>query len=322
MVRRFSEDDVRRVLTMKDALRAVERAFRDRAAGQAVDTPRARTRSSLGTLHILQGAAPALGVVGFRAFHARPDRRTDFVVLIDATKGGLLAVVDSYWLGVMGAGAATGVATRALARSDSTTLGCIGAGPRMVAQIEAVCAVRPIRSVRVFAPHQDRLGAFCKELGERLGEEIVPAPSVADAVAGADIVNVMTRSSPTPVLLGAALVPGMHVNAAGVNRLDHRELDLEAVRRADLIVVDSVQTARAESGDLLGAVEAGLVHWEGLADLGGVLAGQHPGRQSDEQITLFESHGLALQDLYAAHHVMTASPAAALPPAPPAPPPR
>jgi ornithine cyclodeaminase/alanine dehydrogenase-like protein (mu-crystallin family) len=125
-------------------------------------------------------------------------------------------------------------------------------------------------------------------------------------VVGADIVNVMVRSSPAPVLEGAMLVPGMHINAAGVNRLDHRELDLEAIRRADLVVVDAVETARAESGDLLPAIEAGLLHWEILPDLGRVLAGHHPGRHSDEQITLFESHGMALQDIYAAHHVLLA----------------
>jgi ornithine cyclodeaminase len=156
--------------------------------------------------------------------------------------------------------------------------------------------------VHVFARTQESLRAFCKEQSQKLKIEVIPAATAADATAGADIVNVATRS-PIPVLAGATLSPGIHINAVGVNRLDHRELDLEAVRRADLIVVDSLATARGESGDLLPAIEAGLVHWETLPELGRVLIGHHPGRQSDEQITLFESHGMALEDLYVALHV-------------------
>ncbi|CAH2600919.1 Ornithine cyclodeaminase [Rhodovastum atsumiense] len=304
MVRHISEAEVDRVLSMKDALHAVEQAFRDRATGTAFDAPRQRTRARPGTLHILQGTSVALGVVGFKAYYVLPQGHTALMVLLDAATGETRALIDAGRLGALRTGAATGVATRALATTDASVLGCIGAGRQMTTQIEAVFAVRPIRTVRVHARTTDRLRAFCRDMSARLDLDVEPVTSVPEAVAGADIVNVMTRSAATPVLDGAMLAPGMHINAAGVNRLDHRELDLEAVRRADVVAVDSRETARLESGDLLPAIEEGVLHWETLPELGDVLLGRHPGRSSEEQVTVFKSHGMALQDIYVAHHVL------------------
>ncbi len=134
-----------------------------------------------------------------------------------------------------------------------------------------------------------------------------PAASAADALRGADIVNTVMTKSSTPVFDGALLEAGQHVNAAGGNALDRRELDLTAIRRADVIVVDSREVARDECGDLLPAVEAGVVHWDHLRDLGDVLAGHRTGRTTAEEITLFESQGMALEDLYMARHVLDAA---------------
>src|SRR5690242_8472588 len=139
MLRHVTEDEVRNLLTMKDALRLVEAAFRDRAAGLAVDIPRERSRTPLGTLHVLQGASTAIGIAGLKSYYVRPEGRTFLVTLIDARTGAALGLVEAHWLGVMRTGAATGVATRALSRSDSSVLGCIGAGQQMTTQIEAVC---------------------------------------------------------------------------------------------------------------------------------------------------------------------------------------
>jgi ornithine cyclodeaminase len=116
----------------------------------------------------------------------------------------------------------------------------------------------------------------------------------------------MTRSA-TPLFEGDLLEPGQHLNAAGVNVLDRREIDLRTIIRSAVVAVDSVETAKLESGDLLPAIEAGLLHWQHLAELGDILVGRRPGRTSDSDITLFKSHGMGLQDLYAARFVLDAA---------------
>lgn len=275
----------------------------ERARGQAVDIPRQRTRIPQGTLNILQGAAPLAGVVGYKAYYATPHGSHSHVYLYDAESGAPLAILEASHFNVVRTGAATGVATRHLARGNAAVVGQIGAGRIGAGQLEAVCSVRPVRGARIYARTRDKLEAFCQTMSEKLGIEVVPADSAEAAVRGADIVNVITQSA-TPVLLGACLGPGQHVNAAGSNQLTRRELDIAAVRCCEPIVVDSRETARKECGDLLPLVEAGFAYWDALPELGEIAAGLRPGRTSDEQVTLYESHGMAIQDLYVAAKVL------------------
>jgi ornithine cyclodeaminase len=299
----ITEDDVKSVLAMGDAVDLVERALADRARQQAVDVPRERARTRQGTLNILMGAAPEAGVVGYKAYYATPHGSHSHVYLYDAESGAPLALIEANHFNVVRTGAATGAATRHLARANATAIGQIGAGRIGAGQLEAVCAVRCIGQASVYARNRDRLEAFCRAMSEKLGIEVVPAASAEAAMRGADIVNVITPSA-TPVLLGAWIEPGQHVNAAGSNLLTRRELDLAAVRRCDLIVVDSRETARKECGDLLPLVESGLARWETLPEIGEIAAGQRPGRTAGAQVTLYESHGMAVQDLYVAAKVL------------------
>jgi ornithine cyclodeaminase len=138
---------------------------------------------------------------------------------------------------------------------------------------------------------------------QKLNVNVRPVHSEAEALDGADIVNVMTRSD-QPLFDGRLLQPGQHINAAGSNALDRREIDLATIKRCDVIVVDSREVAKGECGDLLPAIEQGLLYWENIADLGEVLLGRKPGRSADGDITLFESHGMAMQDVYAGRHVL------------------
>lgn len=299
----LTEDDVKRVLTMSDAMSLVERGLVDRARRLAVDVPRERTRIPQGALNILQGAAPLVGVVGYKAYYATPHGSHSHVHLYDADGGAPLAMIEASHFNVVRTGAASGVATRHLARGNAAVVGQIGAGRIGAGQLEAVCSVRPVRSARVYARTPDKLEAFCRRMSVKLGIEITPAASAETAMRGADIVNVITQSS-TPVLFGAWLESGQHVNAAGSNALSRRELDMAAMRRCELIVVDSRETARRECGDILPLVEAGLANWEALPEIGEIAAGSRPGRTSDGQVTLYESHGMAIQDLYVAAKVL------------------
>jgi len=299
----ITEDDVIRVLKMSDAVSLVERGLVDRARRLAVDVPRERARTPQGALNILQGAAPLAGVVGYKAYYVTPHGSHSHIYLYDADGGVPLAILEASHFNVVRTGAASGAATRHLARGNAAVVGQIGAGRMGAGQLEAVCAVRPVRSARVYSRTGDKLQAFCRMMSEKLGIEVMPAGSAETAVRGADIVNVITQSS-TPVLLGAWIDPGQHVNAAGSNALSRRELDMAAMRRCELIVVDSRETARKECGDILPLVEAGLAYWDALPEIGEIAAGLRPGRTSDGQVTLYESHGMAIQDLYVAAKVI------------------
>ena len=298
MIRYLNEKAVEQLLTMPLAVSAVEAALRARAEGAAVDVPRVRTRTAAGTLHIMQAAAPALKLIGYKAYYSAKGKGTRyFVHLFDADGGKLAAIIEASFLGMVRTGAASGVATRYLAREDSAVVAMIGAGKQAVGQLEAVCEVRKIREVRVYSRSAERAGKFCAALSGKLGVSMHPVTSAAEAVRGADIVNVITNAA-APVLEGRWLEPGQHVNAAGSNSLARRELDAAAVQRCTRIVVDSRATARNECGDLLPSVENGLLDWDALPELGEVIVGRVPGRTARDGITLYESHGMAIQDIY------------------------
>jgi ornithine cyclodeaminase len=166
--------------------------------------------------------------------------------------------------------------------------------------------VRKLAEVRAFGRNQERQKSFCETMSRKLDIDVRPVHSEAQALDGAHIVNVMTRSD-QPVFDGSLLQPGQHINAAGSNALDRREIDLATIKRCDVIAVDSREVAKGECGDLLPAIEQGLLYWENIADLGEVLLGRKPGRTADAQITLFESHGMAMQDVYAGSYVLDAA---------------
>ncbi|MBV7485007.1 ornithine cyclodeaminase family protein [Bordetella sp. BOR01] len=304
MIRYLSEAQVRQLLTMQDAIVQVERAFMARAQGKAFDVPRVRTRQPGGHLHILQAAAPELDFIGYKAYYIRPDKsRTSLLHLINMSQGNLEAIIQSDWLGQIRTGAATAVALRALARKQAGVLGLFGSGRHAQTQLEAACAACALSEVKVFGRDAQRVREFCDKMARQTGVTVRPAASREETVKGSDIILTITRSS-EPLFDGRWLEPGQCIAAVGSNALDRREIDTHTVRRADLIVADSVQVAQHESGDLLSAYESGLVYWENLADLGQVLAGLRPGRTRDDQIILFESHGMALQDIYAGAHIL------------------
>lgn len=304
MTRYLNEHAVERLLTMPIALEAVEQALKDRALGRAVDVPRVRAHIPAGTLHMMEGAAPEVGYIGFKAYYAMHGKGTRYYLnLFNASSGKLDAIIAASFIGMVRTGAASGVATRYLAREDARVVAMLGAGKQAVGQLEAVCGTRDVREVRVYSRTRARAERFCATMSTRIAAELRPVDSVAEAVRGADIVNLVTKAS-SPVLGGDLLEPGQHMNAAGSNALSRREIDEAAVRRAGRIVVDSRSTARNECGDLLPLVERGFLQWETLPELGEVIAGRVPGRTTRDEITLYESHGMALQDIYVGARVL------------------
>jgi ornithine cyclodeaminase len=303
MMRYLTEANVQKLLTMPLALQWVEEAHKALGEQRAIDVPRARIHLPTGTQHVLQAAMPEMKVIGFKYYYTRPTGKSFFVHLMNTETAKLEAIIEAVWMSMLRTGAASGVATRHLAVKDASVVGQIGAGYQGESQLEAVCQVRTMKSARVFARNRDRLVAFCNKMTEKTGVQVQPAASAEAAVRGAHVVNVITKSA-EPVLKGDWLEPGQHVNAAGSNALTRRELDEAAVKKCDVVTVDGRGTARNECGDLLPAVEKGWLRWDFLTEIGEVIAGRAPGRSSDRQITLYESHGMGLQDVYVGAKVL------------------
>ena len=297
------EKDVEKLLTMEKTLELVERVHREYSTGNAIDVPRERSRLPKAALHILQGAVPSANIFGYKAYTSSREGIRFLVYGFNAERGNLDVVVEANYLGMMRTGAAGGVAAKWLAREDAKTMGVFGAGWQAHSQVEAVAKVRKLARVKVWSRTAEKLQKFCAEMRAKLSLDVTPAASPQDCVEGSDIVTTITTSA-TPVFDGEWLAPGAHVNAAGSNSLLRQEIDETTVRRASPVVVDSRPSALKEAGDLLPALEKGRLHGGGLTEIGEVIAGTRPGRTSAEQITLFESQGMAIQDLVIAAELL------------------
>ncbi len=199
----------------------------------------------------------------------------------------------------MRTGAASGVATKYLARRDAKTVGIFGTGWQALSQLEAVCAVRDIEDVRVYSRSSENRARFCSEMGAKHRNVKLTPVSRPEEAAEADIVITITTAR-DPVFSGAWLRPGTHVNAAGANSILRRELDDDAIKRASIITVDSLDQARIEAGELVIPVEKGWLTWEAVHELRHVVNGDMRGRTGDAEITLFKSLGIAIEDIAAA----------------------
>jgi ornithine cyclodeaminase len=254
----------------------------------------------------LQGALLDEGaneVMGYKAYTASKAGARFFIHLFDAAGGCLLAVIEADFLGMMRTGAAGGVAAKHLSRPESSVVGLIGTGWQAQGQLEALCKTRPIRQVRLFSRNADKCRLASADFSRRFGIEVVSVDSAEAAVRGSEIVVTVTTAC-TPVVLGDWLAPGTHINAAGSNALIRRELDEKAVGKASLVCVDSRATAVREAGDLLPALEKGRLHEGQLVELGEIVTGLRPGRCDEQAITLFESQGMAIQDLAVARRLL------------------
>lgn len=297
----LTEREVEELLDMPSTLDAVEAVLRDQAEGRATNRARRRVALPRSGLNYMAAGAPGIGALGLKVYSVSRSGARFYTMLFDPESGELLSILQSDRLGQMRTGAASGVATKHLAREDATTLGLYGAGWQAESQLEAIAAVRDLTRVIVHSRSEESRKAFAEKMSERLGME-VETTHAADEPAAQDIV-VTATSAREPVLLGEWLRPGAHVNAAGSNFLFKSEIDRDVVRRASFVCVDSREELGLEAGDLLNPLETGLILPEAIYELGQVIAGQVRGREGPEAITLFASQGLALEDMAAARVV-------------------
>ncbi|MEE2949367.1 MAG: ornithine cyclodeaminase family protein [Chloroflexota bacterium] len=300
----LNEQEVAQLLPMSECIDVIDQAFAHAGGGKVDNRPRNRIRMPGGFFHFMAASNAGQGVFGYKAYpsFSGPGSAKMIVMLYDYETGGLLSCMEAGRLGQIRTGAASGVATKYMAKETAETVAVIGSGFQARTQLEAVCAVRDIKSVKVFSRRKERREEFAKRSGDSLAVDVKAVESAEECVADADVVIVIT-SAREPALLGEWLSPGAHINAAGGNHWMRREIDEEAVLRSDLIVVDDLEQAKIECGDLLWLEPRGSFRWDMANELQNVVAGKVNGRPSVSSITLFESMGLALEDIAAAQLV-------------------
>ncbi len=297
----LTEREVEGLLDMRSALAAVEEILRQHAEGRATNRARRRVALPGCGLNVMFAGAPEIEALGLKAYTVARTGARFYTMLFDPETGELLSMMQSDKLGQVRTGAASGIATKHLAREDASSLGIYGAGWQAEAQLEAIAAVKKLDRVIVHSRTEESRKAFAEKMGERLGME-VETTHAPEEPAAQDIVVTVT-SSKEPVLRGEWLKPGVHVNAAGSNFLFKTEIDRDVVKRSSLVTIDSREELGLEAGNLLQGIETGTVLPEAIRELGQIVAGQIKGRQNPEDITLFASQGLALEDLAAARLV-------------------
>ena len=261
---------------------------------------------------VMPGALPEPAVFGAKLLSLYPGNRDTAlpviqgqVLLFDGANGKPLALVDAASLTAIRTAAASGAATRVLARTDASKLALLGYGVQAASHLEAMRSVRPIRQVSIWGPHPEKAEAFAAE-HDAEGLSVRAVASATAAIEDADLICAVS-ASPTPIVKGDDLKPGCHVNLVGAHSPSTREADSETLKRAR-VFTEITEFALAEAGDLLLAIEDGAITLEHIAgEIGSVFNGEVAGREHDDQITLYKNLGNVAQDLAAAHHVYAAN---------------
>jgi ornithine cyclodeaminase/alanine dehydrogenase-like protein (mu-crystallin family) len=302
-------DAIRAGVSIADMLDAVEAAYRDVATGHDRSPLRSRVELPNGDLLLMPGVRDGAAGASVKLVTVTPSNASRglptihaLVAWFDVETGRPVALIDGEMLTAMRTGAASGVATRLLARTDAATLAVIGAGGQAEWQLRAVLAARPIRRALVYARDPSAREAFAARMAELTDIEVQAAGSAEAAVREADVICCATTSS-EPVFDAAWVAAGAHVNGIGAYRLGMVELPPELFARAALVAVDARAAAGAEAGDVVAAIERGLVAEDGLVEIGSVEPDWVAARPADG-ITVFKSVGLAVQDVAAAELIV------------------
>jgi len=293
----LTEENVLATLSMPKAIELVEQAFRQLADGTAINHPRRRIVLPTGSvLHYMAGATP--DYFGTKVYSTSPKSGAHFeVLLFRASDGVPVANLEANHLGQIRTGAASGVATKFLARKDAKIAAVIGSGFQAETQLEAISKVRSFSEVRVWSRKSDRRAEFARRCASRFGLNVRATETARECVEGADVVVTMT-SSREPVLESSWIAPGTHINAAGANWADRRELPPDLIlNRGALVTVDAADVAQLEAGpEYSSAIELKEIVKDAAS-------GRNPGRTSADQITIFKSQGLGVEDIAVAGYI-------------------
>ena len=293
----LSEADITSLVTINDAIDAVSEVFKIRGDGDVINPPRQQIDIPSGYLRLTSAIVNpmkkiAVKVSSSMVFDSHSGRT---LLLIDSDTGRVDAIIEVFRLGALRTAAASGVGTKLLARDDADSIGVFGTGRQAKTQVSAVAAVRPIKKVLAIGRNKQRLEAFCTGMTAELDIPVIAASDPLQLYQCAVLVAATTSAE--PVIFGEHLKSGTHINAIGANRLERREMDDEVLKRCTLVTVDNKVQAKKESAVLLRAVEQGSLTWDDVRELGDVMTGTGADKRTPEAITLYNSHGVAMEDV-------------------------
>lgn len=290
------EAEVEELLDMPTTIKVVEEALRQLAAGRAHNVPRQRARGNGIVLHSMSAAADYLGLVGWKEYTTTSSGARFLVGLYEQKTGSLVALIEADRLGQMRTGAVSGIAARLLANPGIDEVGLLGSGWQAESQLAAVVTACPIKRAFVYSRDEERRRSFAAKMAGQLGINVVAVAEPRRAVESLPLVITATTSR-VPVFDGTWLGAGCLVCAVGSNWLQKAEIDATTVRRSAAVVCDSVECCQHEAGDFRAALESGDFAWSSARDLCHVVAGNAVGRRAPDDIILFKSVGMAIEDV-------------------------
>ena len=294
----LSESDIAGLLTMSEVVETLEECFRARSQGKIVNRPRIRIPITGGSYNLMAAGWIERGVVGHKTYTASAKGASFQIVLYAADGSGLLAVVAGGRISGLRTGAVSGLAARHLGAGAGAggPVAMIGAGLQATAQVNGVIAATGATEVRVYGRSAEKRTAFAERMAASTGIDVHAVDSIDAALDGAPLVVTITNSA-EPVLRPEHVRPGLTIVAAGNNTWLRSEIDPAVVGRADVVVVDDIDNAKQEAGELMRAADAGLFTWDSAVPLHDVIGGVRSGRSSADQVVLAELQGIAMADV-------------------------
>ena len=300
----INEEQVQEILDVKSTVDILEESMKSLSTGKGFNSPRKRlpTSYSGGNLHFMAASWPEKGIAGHKSYVVSKGKAT-FVVLLYSTEGeGLLAVIEANMLGQIRTGAASGLASKYLANKNSKKLAIIGSGFQAETQLEAIYSQFDLDEIKVFSRSKEKRNKFVNKMGNKLNINIRAYNSSDEATSNADIISLITNSN-VPVITNSQITNGMHINAAGGNSWLRSEISSDSIGKFNFVSFDDVEQSKNECKELMDATEKGIISWSNVNELSNVIDGKIKGRNNSEDITLYESLGIAIQDIAAAKYI-------------------
>ena len=292
----IDEKETRKLIDMAQALKVVEQMFHDRAGGKVRSLPRRRLRSSTRQLNVMAAWQADWDLICLRAYMGGANT----ITLYNGQSGELSLVLNARYLSSLRTGAASGVAAKYLAPKDSKIVGLIGTGKQATFQVEAIVGACQVQQVLVFGRNPEKRTDFIRQMSKVIPVELKESPSI-EAVERESDIFVLATDSTTSITDGSHLKDEVLVITMGANATAKHEVSTDLIRHMDLVVTDDIPTAQYGSGDLVDACESGLTQWEDVIPLERIVSGEGPSPQGKK--ILFQSNGIADEDLAVAHYV-------------------
>tara|TARA_B100001123_G_scaffold259511_1_gene289172 strand:- start:508 stop:1473 length:966 start_codon:yes stop_codon:yes gene_type:complete len=296
----LTETEIKKIINMELALNSVEEAFKLIASGDAVTKPRERLPVGASSLNYMSAGIDKQNLTGLKIYVPGGSTGTKFYFhIMNALNGEIVAIMEANALGQFRTGAASGVASKYLAREDSKRVLLIGTGYQAYTQALALDSVFELDEIYVYSRSEENRINFINNYSSEIKSKLIPVDNIESEFDSIDIISVIT-SSKTPVINNGVISAGVHINAAGSNHSLRRELDTKTILKADKIFVDDIEQAKMECGDLIYPESLGLIQWRNIINFSDVLKFPDRFKRNNKDITIFESQGLALWDLVTA----------------------